>query len=756
MVRGKKKPAFLKVFERSGERDNRPLLDLGGGSFHDDGPSPFAAPAAMLNSDNEQEDGEDDEFATDFDTEQTSTTSQNNTRAEATDAVEAKRNPYAETAEASARNGDCCRVGELPTKPGRGIDGFAKQEPSRRGFFGSRKGNPLATSSADSDSLDSEGDYRFKAAVTTTESDDDANTFVQFTLEAVTQTSDHRVLGSVEEDEDEDKVPDMFQSMDKEENVQDLFQSVDTQFAANFTENENPPPKQSSNDEEGDTTPVSKPTITTRPRPRLAAAGKSMSCRSLAEHLEKDKPSVDEEVRKVLNIKGPLRPGMGARQKSVRSLKKDFVPERQPSKRGLMKKAISERNFGSASSGQVINGGGILETEPATESIKPKHKGAPVASPRRGRLVTADKRKVMKGVTGSSHTESMEAALSKDSDDLGNKTPSFHKSKAFSDHSGQETREIAQQSGASTPPTTPPTEADGDEHKSPKMGTGATTGSKDLARDSERKEDAKLAESPKGSARRSRVTVPKSPGKSSEKSPSRKTRKLPHSNGSSTSEKTKDGSIRGERIDAERNESLPAAPALSPKRPRSPRDRKGKRRSSTGKKEAVISWSRSPERSSPSSSPRSSPRRLDSPTSTKLFVSQMVDHPPLPESKDDDALVELTDGEGEDTKQTRRKPKNTPGVFVSNFLGSDHTNTQEGSKTSNNVIASPEQEDLTKDFTKHAMAPAEQSAGEEEQKYLRRKLDETMARLEDARRLVSRLEEEVADLTQKLQKSESC
>ena len=167
-MRGKKKPGFLKVFERTGERDNRPLLDLGGNSFHDDGPSPFAAPGDILNSDNEQDDDDDDEFATD----QTPTTSnQNNTRATASDTVEPpKRNSYAESAEASPRNSDCSRVGELPTKPGRGKDNFGQEGSSRRGFFGSRKGNTLATSSssADSDSSDSEGDYRFKAAVTTT------------------------------------------------------------------------------------------------------------------------------------------------------------------------------------------------------------------------------------------------------------------------------------------------------------------------------------------------------------------------------------------------------------------------------------------------------------------------------------------------------------------------------------------------------------------------------------------------------------
>lgn len=741
------KTGFLKVFKSSG--DSRPLLDIGGNSLHDEEPSPFDAPTSLLSSNNEVEnsnDGDDDdEFAIDH-----GPSPSNMGMDSGHDTTFAQWNNA---------KGDV-HVGELHTKPTSGTDAFTQQESSRRGLFGTRKKGSTGTHEAcdsDSSSVQDDDGMHFEAAVTTTSSDDDANTFVQFTLvEPVAPALDPlKDLGAVQEDEEDNAIPDFFQSMD-------------SQFEQNLVEtNTQQQSKLPVKSDHG--VSVASQTVDIRPsRPRLSNVGKSASSRSLAEHLEKDKPTVDEEVRRVLNIKGS-RPGLGGRKKSDRNLRKDDAPERQESRRGLMKKAMSERTFGSPST-PLASGNGALAGVSAhgptefkgngqVSLTRQKSKGTPVTSHRKGRSGNGDKRKQMSksksamGVTergrGSStlsYGDAMTAVLEKPSGDIEDerssldklKPPSQHncdekpitidKLKPPSQHNRGETSDSIPTSTAISPPTTPTKEQNRHVHSSPETNEELRTASLDSPRSNEQKEKGGTAESPNSAmSRRNRGSVPKSP----EKTPSRRSRLLANKNGSYTPEKTKEGLTR-EKSNADTDNRLPSAP-ISPKRPRSPKEKKGmKNPSNATKKDSDMDGPRSEdpdETSLPSSIPE---------MSQMMIGEQQLLKSSSPRTVDDDDLVELTDGETEGGNESDKSI----------------TQKRDGSR---NVMVSPERGEMTKDFAKDSVTHLSNPSGqeqEEQQSLLRKRLEKAMVRLEDARRLVLSLEHEVAELTQQLKKSE--
>eukprot|EP00977_Amphora_coffeiformis_P013456 scaffold3544_cov159-Amphora_coffeaeformis.AAC.1 len=261
---------------------------------------------------------------------------------------------------------------------------------------------------------------------------------------------------------------------------------------------------------------------------------------------------------------------------------------------------------------------------------------------------------------------------------------------------------------------------------------------------------------------------------------------------------------------------LPAVP-LSPRRPLSSRVNVSRRprtsssKSSQSKEDVVISWSRSPDTSSPSrsskrqsietrrkskdssaertrkprisSSRNSYPKEYDevnwsrSPkqstkrnsitgSSDKLFASQRHENSSSRSMEgrnlDNDALVELTDREDDETKKVDKKAAKptTPCVFVSSFLESapkiasdteSHLSQADGTE---NLMVEVEQAELSKDFSKQneVREASPTGSGQEDQKVLRRDLEDAIARLEDAKRIVLKLEDEVTRLTREMQK----
>ena len=314
-----KKPGFLKVFERIGERDNCPLLDVGGGgSMHgNETPSPYVAPPSMMHTKNERD-------VPERDSDRGVSRKQHDTKS--------LRDNEQYPNNLAASNGSN-RIGELPMKPRPNNDTFATQEEPRRDFFGRQKKD-----TDDNPSSSSEDDYYYQAAVTTQSGDDDADTFVQFTLESVNPSIERHALAPVREKEEDENRKDITSS-DTYKPLSQGQNSVETMTPLLLkVEAKSETVAQTRASEHAE-------------RPSLGATGKSISKRNLARQgslralLEKDKPSVDEEVQKLLNLK--TRPGLGGRKQSDRNLRRDGTMERQlPTKRGLLKKAASERSLG--------------------------------------------------------------------------------------------------------------------------------------------------------------------------------------------------------------------------------------------------------------------------------------------------------------------------------------------------------------------------------------------------------------------------
>ena len=285
----------------------------------DETPTPYAAPPSMMDANDKRNEAEGSP-------DQTATRAQQDMKPSGDS--DQNRNNLA------ASNGSN-HIGELPTKPRRNDDTSATQEESRRGFFGGRKKDTNDSSSS------SEEDYFYQAGITTQNGDDDADTFVQFTLEAVKPSVERRTLGAVQENEETEKGTDPIKEM-QQQTLQSLAEKLSPRL-----------PKTELKSDEVLLTLPTKTFDHNMERPRLGAAGKPASRRNLVKQgslralLEKDKPSVDEEVQKLLNLKN--RPGLGGRKQSDRGLLRDGVPERQLSKRNLMKKSVSERGLGLSS-----------------------------------------------------------------------------------------------------------------------------------------------------------------------------------------------------------------------------------------------------------------------------------------------------------------------------------------------------------------------------------------------------------------------
>ena len=201
------------------------------------------------------------------------------------------------------------RIGELKVKPVAPSNLVPEQmpheSPKRRGQSGHHSiGNPTPKVEVNSD--DSSSSFHLEAAVTTNAGCDDSNAFVQFTLGVEKPTSDSPKnsmnLGAVQEEKEEKE---KMGTVDSPGRIRD-------------------------------------PNVeATQHSPRARLITRSLSGRSLAEHLKQDKPSIADEVRKVLKIK-VTRPGLGPRGKSERLVSRGKGLERQISGRLFRKNGPSD------------------------------------------------------------------------------------------------------------------------------------------------------------------------------------------------------------------------------------------------------------------------------------------------------------------------------------------------------------------------------------------------------------------------------
>ena len=655
-----KKPSFLKVFERAEERDNRPLLDLKG-SLHEASSNPYEPPSSLLQEGNtSNEDTGDDSFVANDQTTRHSPRSD----AVVVDGGEDKyRHRKSETGRDIGRNSfnNAGRVGELPRKPR--TDEFfmrQKQESAQSESFGGRKMDNAEKRkpSDESSSSSSENDFFYEAGVTTTAGDDDANTFVQFTVGPVSSNQDQRISGMLPVNERNEASLDSLKTLGAH-NPQHNSSGKSIQKLL-------PNSNIDSSDEHAP-----------RPRPRLVASGKSMSSRSLAEHLEKDKPTVDEEIRKILNIK-PGRPGLGARKQSDRSLGRNLGADGRPNRRRLVK-AVSERNlkarpshkFSEHRTSDIAESRQAPRKDSASEDadLLGESKGRNSSGHRQNCL---DKNQSSQGVKSCDWGDFREADTS---------TTALSSGKIQQEMHGEAThRKLLYGTTPCMSPVKESVKAENPEATRKKTGDFTESDPSFVQRSGHSQQGGtKEREAPHSPVKRDR----RNPIPTPVKSPTRRSRTSPESNGKYTprtepKETTKE---MGKGDDSK----LPIVP-LSPNDVKSPHGKKEKRkrRTSTARtrkqKEIVFSWVRCPRSSAENA--------CCSTESSKLSEAQQNWH----------ALNSVEDKLAQD------------------------------------------QDFVSKNFSK-TDRPTE---------FLRKKLDDATERLEDAKRLVSRLEEEVARLTNEL------
>jgi hypothetical protein len=836
-----RKPSFLKVFERDDEKDHRHLLDDDAATYYEAPPSGAAHVDAESSKEVRVEQAPHREIPPSGGKVSESSTPITTPVPPPPQNPEQRRRSKASIEMGTPRS-TAKRVGELSSKP-RWVE--APLSPRKFLGGGGRKKEAEVLVNCKEESSSSE-DLEYEAAIFTSGGDDDANTFVQFTIEAVAPV--------------ENRTGDNKANMEKE---------TETEWLADIRE----APKLAPVSVQGVSS--STPKIESKTRTGLEElgenkstdyrkesqkggfkpAGNAQSLRkpgdgALAALLMKDKPTVHEEVMTALNMKiGDVekkkaqprpRPNLGARKTSNRQLNRSNAGTKcQDSRSNQVEKSSSE-HFTLQSEHSM--------TQSTENSKAPLLATSPVLNPKKARahksssmhhvadklqsvgkrvasfLPQGDKQETArKNFSASSGSLALDDFMNEDpteTEPLNDSATPVVESKTMSslwesrrqeaipavenaetpkqDHHSERRRESSQRTSRVVPLT--PSSPRGSMHSGHAKAEGVIQNKEDdapltmvkgnspqvpsLVKTCMRRSSTgsmPVSQQGQGPYPPHQVGTPESPRKEpvsrdpvDQSLPRNSSRKSDPSHPSTPPRGTNGSSPRAVIPDLN---TLPKSPVSPSRSPRRSQPRTFKRTSkkllgnnSQSKEEVVFSWTRA--------ASKGQSRRLSAPAAVPLKPPSShgspVQSPKTPETAstldvEDESLVELTDGE-ESSKwddgdieskrlvETMEKSKPVNQMFISSFLFSQHGDASvvSGDSKHRRFDSSTHDDqqrepDASNPSTRSSPRP-KNSRRITREKVARMQLEHATKRLAEARRVVKTLEEDVAQLTKKLQR----
>jgi hypothetical protein len=695
MVRTKKS-AFLKVFVRSGEKDNSRLLDIDDDSFLPDGNvvSKEESQEWTEQSPADKASGGDGRIHK-KDIEATNTAPPP-TRRKRSFGIGSPRKGHTKK--------NVTRIGELAVKPitfdtlagsSSSLDFWSVNEKNQHqtdlDFSQERQiegttveENDLSTSS-----------FQIEPAVISAAGGHDSNSFLQFTIEPPSSPMKERFdLGAVNETDEEKSTEDqeVEHSLREKKGVRDYL-----------------------SEKVGET-----PLSTSRPR----FIKKSMSSRGLGERTSKDKPLIGDEVEKTLNVV-PTRPGLGPRKKSECWSRPTAIAGR-PNMRGFLRKAMSERGQFLAVSDEGVR------VEPEGNAASLGRQKTSMHEQRSARLEAAKagrRRASLNSVSKFPFEDHIQPFSTQDNSKSTADQSKFLKSSygqamlgGLSDHAGSDS--------ATSKRKTEPFQQFPKEKRTdlngvsgiPKKNSAHKKSCTALEHDSVSNTPQNEYSEHAVDAEQSRCSKKKS-SDSEEKPTSRRTR--------TTREKIAVSQVAG-------------AP-LSPRNSRSHKSGNGRRAVRTSKaKESTNS-----NQSELVANDVTPPGDIDDNESQSVSSDSQVH------------LIEIDNGETDKnesewiSKESKKEKRGNDGhgdvVYSGNIVSETALDWSVG-KGNSGLVSDTQSNRFEKGFKKDWKVPTTMDG--KDPKYIREELQKASVRLEDARRLVSKLEDEVKSLTESLQKSE--